>query len=136
MLSALPAPAKKRPPMTIEERVGPDEVAQVPPTSPYDPTSFDSPIVNAFAPPLVAGLAILFVISPLGFLLGGFHVWVHEFGHASVAWLSGRRALPLPFGWTNNSKRISICALPAHRPPTAIPPCRLPSPIASLNSQA
>jgi hypothetical protein len=66
-----------------------------------DPRSFDSPIVNAIAPPLVAGLAILFKLSPLGFLLEGFHVWVHEFGHASVAWLTGRRALPLPFGWTN-----------------------------------
>jgi hypothetical protein len=68
---------------------------------PFDPTSFGSPLVNALAPPLVAGLAILFRMSPLGFLLEGFHVWVHELGHASVAWLSGRPALPLPIGWTN-----------------------------------
>jgi hypothetical protein len=78
-----------------------DEAAQAPPSNPYDPASFDSPIVNAVAPPLVAGLAVLFVLSPFAFLLEGFHVWVHEFGHASVAWLSGRRALPVPFGWTN-----------------------------------
>ena len=69
--------------------------------SPYDPTSFDSPIIKAIAPPLVAGLAILFKMSPLGFLLEGFHVWIHEVGHASVAWLSSRPAVPLPFGWTN-----------------------------------
>jgi hypothetical protein len=73
-----------------------------------DPTSFDSPIVNAVAPPLVAGLAILFNLSPLGFLLEGFHVWVHEFGHASMAWLSGRRAIPIPFGWTNVEPQRSV----------------------------
>jgi hypothetical protein len=50
---------------------------------------------------LVAALAIAFKLSPLGFLLEGFHVWIHELGHASVAWLSGRPALPLPIGWTN-----------------------------------
>lgn len=71
------------------------------PGSPYDPTSFDSPVINALAPVAVAGLAILFRTSPLGFLLEGFHVWIHELGHASVAWLVGRPALPLPLGWTN-----------------------------------
>ncbi len=34
-------------------------------------------------------------------LLIGFHIWIHEFGHATVAWLSGYRALPLPIGWAN-----------------------------------
>jgi len=69
--------------------------------SPYDPRSFDSPIVKAVALPLVAALAIAIKLSVFGFLLEGFHVWIHEVGHASVAWLSGRPALPLPFGWTN-----------------------------------
>ena len=69
--------------------------------SPFDLRSFDSPIILALAPPLVAALAIVFKISPLGFLLEGFHVWIHELGHASVAWFSGRPAIPLPFGWTN-----------------------------------
>jgi hypothetical protein len=78
-----------------------DEIPQAPSPNPYDPTSFDSSVVKAVAPPLVAGLAMLLKMSPLGFLFEGFHTWVHEFGHASVAWLSGRRALPLPFGWTN-----------------------------------
>jgi hypothetical protein len=67
----------------------------------FNPASFDSPLVEALAPPLVGGLAVLFTLSPFGFFLEGFHVWVHEFGHASAAWLSGRWALPLPFGWTN-----------------------------------
>lgn len=71
-----------------------------PKLGPCDPRSFDSRVVNLVAPPLMAGLAILAVKSPLGFLLGGFQVWVHEFGHATVAWLTGKRALPLPIGWT------------------------------------
>jgi len=49
----------------------------------------------------VATLAILMSKSPLGFLLTGFHVWVHEFGHATIGWLTGHRALPLPIGWTS-----------------------------------
>jgi hypothetical protein len=72
-----------------------------PRSDPFDLTSFDSPFVNALMPPLVAGAGILFALSPLGFLLAGFHVWLHEFGHATFAWLTGRRALPLPIGWTS-----------------------------------
>lgn len=77
-----------------------------PPPSPahsYQPFAFDRPIVNIVAVPLVGGLAILVTQSSLGFFLQGFHVWVHEFGHATVAWLTGKRALPLPIGWTNIS---------------------------------
>lgn len=39
----------------------------------------------------------------LSTLLFGVRIWFHEFGHALVAWLSGRRALPLPIGWTSTS---------------------------------
>jgi hypothetical protein len=63
--------------------------------------SYDNPRVNAMAPLVVAGIAIVVTVSPLGFLLEGFHVWVHEFGHATIAWLTGRGAVPVPFGWTN-----------------------------------
>jgi hypothetical protein len=77
-------------------------------SDPYDPTSFDSQPVNALAPPLVAGAAILVRLSPFGFLLEGFHVWVHELGHATVAWLTGRKALPLPIGWTNVEQERSV----------------------------
>ena len=73
-----------------------------------DPASFDSRVVKAMAPPLVAALGVLFSISPLGFLLEGFHVWIHELGHASVAWFSGRPAIPLPFGWTNIEPNKSL----------------------------
>lgn len=69
--------------------------------SSYDPRSFDSVFVNAALVPLVVAMAILVQKSPLGFLLQGFHVWVHEFGHATAAWMTGHRALPLPIGWTS-----------------------------------
>jgi len=56
--------------------------------------------VNTFVPPLLLALAYALNKSPLGFLMLGFHVWMHEFGHATAAWMTGRRATPLPFGWT------------------------------------
>lgn len=67
----------------------------------WNPFSFESWPVNLIAPPLVVALAWLMNASPLGFFLRGFHVWMHEFGHATVAWMVGKRALPLPIGWTN-----------------------------------
>ncbi len=61
---------------------------------------FDSWLVNFLVPPLLLGLVWLVNLSPMGFFLKGFHVWMHEFGHATAAWLCGFRATPLPFGWT------------------------------------
>lgn len=61
---------------------------------------FDDGKVNTFVPPLLLAVTWLITISPLGFFLKGFHVWMHEFGHAVPAWLCGYRATPLPFGWT------------------------------------
>lgn len=61
---------------------------------------FDDWRVNTFVPPLLLALAWAITVSPLGFLLQGFQVWMHEFGHAVPSWLSGWRATPLPFGWT------------------------------------
>ncbi len=63
--------------------------------------------VNLIAPPVIVGLAWLVTLTPLSFFLRGFQVWVHEFGHATVAWFTGRRALPLPFGWTNVEPEFS-----------------------------
>ena len=63
--------------------------------------AFDNWQVNILVPPLLLGLMWLANRSPLVFFLKGFHVWMHEFGHATAAWMCGRRALPLPFGWTN-----------------------------------
>lgn len=56
--------------------------------------------VNTLVPPLLLGLAWFINQSPLVFFAQGFHVWMHEFGHATAAWMTGRRATPLPFGWT------------------------------------
>jgi hypothetical protein len=61
---------------------------------------FDNWKVNTFVPPLLLALVWLVHQTPLKFFLQGFHVWMHEFGHATAAWLCGFRALPLPLGWT------------------------------------
>lgn len=66
---------------------------------------YDNRWATALGPVVMAVLALLVVVSPLGFFLDGFHVWTHEFGHATVAWLAGHRALPLPLGWTNTGPR-------------------------------
>jgi hypothetical protein len=66
---------------------------------PFDRFRFDNPAINAAAYPiaLVVGM-LLNTLVPI--LMYPFHVWTHEFGHATVAWLAGHRAIPLPFGWT------------------------------------
>lgn len=72
-----------------------------------DPYSFNNRYINRLAFPLVfLGLALL---NPLlKFLLLPFHIWIHEFGHATVAWLAGHQATPLPFGWTNVGEERSL----------------------------
>jgi hypothetical protein len=71
-------------------------------------TDFESATTTVLAPPLLFGLAWLVVVSPLGFFLKGFHVWMHELGHALPAWLSGRMAVPLPLGWTSVREEFSL----------------------------
>ena len=63
--------------------------------------------LNLIAPPAIVAVAWLATLTPFAFLLRGFQVWVHEFGHATVAWMTGRRALPLPFGWTTVEPEFS-----------------------------
>ena len=91
---AAPHPANRAVPVYAPPTPGP-------PAELLDPFSFDSWLVNLVALPFVAGLAYVINLSPLQFLLAGFHTWMHEFGHATAAWLAGHRALPLPVGWTN-----------------------------------
>lgn len=74
----------------------------------YNPTSFDQPWVNIIMPPLVAALGIFATVSPLMTFFQPFQIWVHEFGHATVAWLTGYRATPLPIGWTNLGAEKSL----------------------------
>ncbi len=62
--------------------------------------SFDNWKVNTFVPPLLLGFAWLVSQSPFAFFLQGFHIWIHELGHAVPAWLCGKKALPLPIGFT------------------------------------
>jgi hypothetical protein len=62
--------------------------------------SFKNRYVLFLAFPIAMSLAIL--LHAIGFhrLFIFLQIWIHEFGHATIAWFSGRRALPLPFGWT------------------------------------
>ncbi|HIK44033.1 MAG TPA: hypothetical protein IGR64_04000 [Leptolyngbyaceae cyanobacterium M65_K2018_010] len=52
-----------------------------------------------FAMLLALGL-IMNAIPLVNGLLQGIKICFHELGHATVAWLAGRQALPLPIGWT------------------------------------
>lgn len=79
-----------------------------PEVSAWDPRSFDSRFVNLLTLPLVALGAILIEQTPLAFFLTGFHVWIHEFGHATIGWMTGHRALPLPLGWTPIAEEKSL----------------------------
>ena len=67
-----------------------------------DPFSFNNRYINRFALPIAIVLAIItqLLVFPR-FFLRPIQIWVHEFGHATVAWLAGHQATPLPFGWTN-----------------------------------
>jgi hypothetical protein len=71
-----------------------------PKLSAWDPRSFDSARVNALAPPLVALAAIGVQLSPFNMFFLPFYIWVHECGHATIGWMTGHRAIPLPLGWT------------------------------------
>ncbi len=81
-----------------------------------DPFSFNNRYINRCALPIAIAIAIvaqLLVFPRL--LLRPIQIWIHEFGHATVAWLAGHRATPLPFGWTNvgedRSLIVYLCCL-------------------------
>lgn len=66
-----------------------------------DRLSFDRPWVDLLALPVALIVCLLLGSTTLGsLLLLPFRIQFHELGHALVAWLSGRAALPLPFGFT------------------------------------
>ncbi|MEO1133198.1 MAG: hypothetical protein AAFX40_10890, partial [Cyanobacteria bacterium J06639_1] len=68
--------------------------------TPIDRIGFDRPMLNAIAFPVAVAIGMVANVV-LPFFMLPFHIWIHEFGHATVAWLSGYRALPLPLGWTS-----------------------------------
>jgi hypothetical protein len=108
--AAPPRAGEAPPPPGAAARPGPVYVPPAPDPSAelLNPLSFDSWLVNALALPAALGLAALLRLTPLSFFMAGFHIWVHELGHATVAWFSGRRALPLPIGWTSVVPQKSI----------------------------
>lgn len=64
---------------------------------------------------LILALPVAFLLAlgaqyfpPAQFLFYLATVQIHEFGHAFMAWLSGRRALPLFIGWTNVNPERSL----------------------------
>ncbi|GAP98098.1 hypothetical protein NIES2104_46510 [Leptolyngbya sp. NIES-2104] len=74
-----------------------------------NPYSFKNRYILLLAFPIAMCSSVLF--QSLGFtriLLLPLQIWVHEVGHAVVAWFSGRRAIPLPFGWTNVALERSL----------------------------
>ncbi len=78
-------------------------------TADTDVYSFHNRYIWRVALPIALLLAIIaqaLVFPKL--LLRGVQLWIHEVGHALVAWLSGHGATPLPFGWTNVSEDRSL----------------------------
>lgn len=73
-----------------------------------DLLSYENQYVNRFALPIAFLVSLCLHWSKLDLLLLGVRIWIHEVGHAVVAWFSGRKATPLPFGWTNIDLERSI----------------------------
>lgn len=66
-----------------------------------DRIEFDQPWVDLLALPVALLVALLFGSSWFGrLLMVPVQIQFHELGHAMMAWLSSRPALPLPFGFT------------------------------------
>jgi hypothetical protein len=73
-----------------------------------DPFSFNNQYINQYALPIAFALSALLHWIGIDSLLLGMRIWIHEFGHATVAWFSGRQATPLPLGWTNVNLERSL----------------------------
>jgi hypothetical protein len=74
----------------------------------FNPFSLESRLVNIVAPLAVVGLALAVNLISVAFFIQGIHVWMHEMGHAAVAWLTGRKAFPVPLGWTSVGNERSL----------------------------
>ncbi len=74
-----------------------------------DLMSFNNRYSNGVIFPALLAIGLVLNASPItNMLLRGIKIWIHEFGHATVAWLAGRQAIPLPIGWTNVNPQRSL----------------------------
>jgi hypothetical protein len=74
-----------------------------------DLMSFNNRFSNGLIFPALMGLGMIMNAIPLvNALLQGIKIWIHEFGHATIAWLAGRQAIPLPIGWTSVNPQRSL----------------------------
>ena len=74
-----------------------------------DLMSFNNRYSNGIIFPALLVIGMLLNAMPiLDLLLRGIKIWIHEFGHAVIAWLAGRQAIPLPIGWTNVNPERSV----------------------------
>lgn len=93
-------------------RRSPPRQTKTQPKSPADDTdllSFQNRYSNGLIFPGLLLLGMLMNAMPIvNALLFGIKIWLHEFGHATVAWLAGRQALPLPIGWTSYNPQRSL----------------------------
>lgn len=100
-LTGQPGPSVAAPagPVTGSATPPPTRRAELTPFQ--DRLPFDRPMVQLVAYPAVALVALAVALArfaePFVFFV---RLWIHELGHALPAWLSGRAALPLPFGFT------------------------------------
>ena len=94
------------------QKVGWKRLVPIPPPATRDDTdvlSFNNRYVSALVFPVLLLLGLVMNALPLvNALLFGIKIWFHEFGHAIIAWLAGRRAIPLPIGWTNVNLERSL----------------------------
>ena len=94
------------------KKIGWKRLVPMPPPASADDTdvlSFKNRYVSALAFPLLLLLGMVMNALPMvNALLFGVKIWFHEFGHAIIAWLAGRRAIPLPIGWTNVGEERSL----------------------------
>lgn len=74
-----------------------------------DLSSFNNRYSNGIIFPALLVIGMVLNAMPIAnLLLRGIKIWIHEFGHAVVAWLAGRQAIPLPIGWTNVNPQRSF----------------------------
>ncbi len=74
----------------------------------HDPFSFNNQFINRAAFPIAFFFGIMAQWTGFDRLLFGVRLWIHEVGHATVAWFWGHQATPLPFGWTNVGEERSV----------------------------